>query len=191
MMLRPRSCPLSRLPLRPPALLGALLAAATLVGCSSGPASRSPTEGGASSPGIFGGLFGSSLSPPLEAQRKHLVDALRGTPVTVESTADHRLRVEVPLKFCFDAGRSVVKPPLAAVLKEIATGLKPHAQAEVRIAAPSDGAKGSAQLAQERAASTRDYLVSRGVPPLRFVALSRIAGDASVEVLIGDRSAAP
>jgi outer membrane protein OmpA-like peptidoglycan-associated protein len=166
-------------------------AAALLAACSSTPPSQpgSSQQPAPASPGFFGGLFGPSLSPPLEAQRKHLVDALRGTPVTVEGTSDGRLRVEVPLKFAFDPGRSVVKPPLAAVLNEMATGLKPHAQAEVRIASPADSAKGSAMLAQDRAASTRDYLVSRGVPATRFSSLSRATGEA-VELLITDRGAA-
>lgn len=171
---------------RLPALATAALCAALLAACGSAPPAKpgAPSE----SPGVLGRIFGPSLAPPLEAQRKRLADALRGTPVTVEGTEDGRLRVEVPLKYAFDPGRSVVKPPLAAVLNEVAAGLKPHAQAEVRVSGPADGAKGGAMLAQDRAASTRDYLVARGVPPTRFGGLGRASGE-GVELLIADRGA--
>ena len=170
------------------AVVAPALCAGLLIACGSAPPAK-PGATPSESPGVFGRIFGPSLPPALEAQRKRLADAVRGTPVTVEGTEDGRLRVEVPLKYAFDPGRSVVKPPLAAVLNEVAAGLKPHAQADVRIAGPADGAKGGSMLAQDRAASTRDYLVSRGVPPTRFGGLGRATGD-TVELLIADRGAA-
>ena len=160
---------------------------AMLAGCASGPA-RAPgsTSGAPSSMPSLGGLFGSGLSPALEAQRARLVDSLKGTPVAVETTADKRLRIEVPMKFAFDPGRAVVKPPLAAVLEQLAVGFKPHAATtELRIAAPSDE-KASAQLVQERAASVRDYLVGRGVPLSRIAGLGR-AGNDGLEIALSDR----
>lgn len=181
--------------------LGALAAATLLAaGCASGPrgsgTARTPAPtGGSQAPApapstggsIFGGLFGYGLSPALEAQRSRLADALKGTPVVVEATDDKRLRVEVPLKFAFDPGRSAVKPPLGAVLDQVATGYKPHANTtELRIAAPADD-KAGPQLTQERAASVRDYLVGRGVPLARIVGMNK-ADNGALEIAVNDRA---
>ena len=134
----------------------------------------------------FGGLFGSGLSPALEAQRGRLAETLKGTPVAVEATADKRLRVEVPGKFSFDPGLAVVKPPLAAVLDQLATGFKPHAAVtELRVAVPVDD-KAPPLLLQERSAAVRDYLVGRGVPLSRIVATVRAPGEA-LEIALNDR----
>jgi outer membrane protein OmpA-like peptidoglycan-associated protein len=151
---------------------------------------------GVTTPGAPGTTPGGAAPPPaalptLVSEQRRLADELQGTPVVVETTADGRLRVAVPLEFCFDHGRSAVKKPLAAVLDRIATGLRRQPAFDVRVAAPSDAkGAGGRLLAQDRAASTRDYLVARGVPVARFVHLAS-AGDADgVEVVIGDRTAA-
>ena len=158
-------------------------ACACLLGFALSLAGCSTTTGG-------GGIFGSGLSAPLEQQRQYLADELRGTPVVVEATRDGRLHVAVPLKFCFDPGRSIVKKPLAAVLDRVATGVKRYgASPELSVAGPPDaGGKGSATLAQERAAATRDYLVARGIPTLRFTT-AQASGEAA-EVFVGERAAA-
>ncbi len=162
----------------------AALLAAALTGCASpkpGPGGATPTAGP-----IFGGVFGSGLSPALEAQRERLRDALQGTPVVIEATGDHQLRIEVPTKHAFDAGRATVKPALGAVLDQFAIGFKPYAATtQVSVAAPDDG-KSPTRLVQERAASTRDYLVARGVPVSRIVDLDRADGP-GLELLVSDR----
>lgn len=164
---------------------GLLCLALALAGCASRPgAPGTPGSGGPS----FGGLFGSGLSPALEAQRLRLKEALKGTPVVVDSTGDHRLRVEVPTKHAFDPQRTTVKPALAAVLDQFATGFKPHAATtELQIGAPADD-KASGRITQDRAASVRDYLVGRGVPISRIVGLGRADGG-GLELLVSDRPA--
>lgn len=159
--------------------------ALALAGCASRPGTPgTPTSGGPS----FGGLFGSGLSPALEAQRVRLREALKGTPVVVDSTGDHRLRVEVPTKHAFDPQRTAVKPALAAVLDQFATGFRPHAATtELQVGAPGDD-KASGRIVQDRAASVRDYLVGRGVPISRIVGLGRAEG-AGLELLVSDRPA--
>lgn len=160
--------------------LGALPLA--LAGCAGGPGARPPAPG---TPAL-GGWFGSGLSPALEAQRLRLTDALRGTPVVVEATSTRQLRIAVPTKHAFDAGRSAVKPALGAVLDQLAVGFKPYAATtELHIGAPDDG-KSSPRVVKERGASTRDYLVGRGVPVSRIVGLGRAEGS-GVEILLGDR----
>ena len=169
----------------PSSTAGLLCLALALAGCASRPGA--PGTPGSGSPS-FGGLFGSGLSPALEAQRLRLKDVLKGTPVVVDSTGDHRLRVEVPTKHAFDPQRTTVKPALAAVLDQFATGFKPHAATtELQIGAPADD-KASGRIVQERAASVRDYLVGRGVPISRIVSLGR-AEDGGLELLVSDRPA--
>ncbi len=143
--------------------------AAILAGCATGPVDRPPEP-----------------QPTLTSEQRRLKDALRGTPVVVDTSPDGRMRVEVPREFSFDAGRGAVKPPLAAVLDRIAAGLR-LANFDVRIAAPADPKGSPPTLVQDRAASVRDYLVARGVKLGRIVALSKASGD-FVEVLVSERA---
>lgn len=172
-----------------------LLALVAVAGCATAPSTPSTTPGVA--PPVSqapvasgaGGLFGSGLSEALEPQRTRLQNALKGTPVVVEATAERALRIAVPLKNSFEPGRSAVRPALAAVLDQLATGFKPYAAtAEVRIATPDDAdAKVAGRLPKERNASVRDYLVGRGVPISRIAALGAVTAGDTVEVLIADR----
>ena len=117
--------------------------------------------------------------PPTPAQRVGLAEALaverqwlaswfRGTPVLVAQLGDGAVTVEVPREFCFDAGRSRVKPALAAVLNKVAESLVRLPQAHVVLIAAPEDAAGSAQLGLQRAAQVHDYLRSRGVPAVRL-----------------------
>lgn len=124
--------------------------------------------------------------PTIASEQRRLRDELRDAPVVaVETTPEGRLRVAVPLRYCFEPGRSAVKPPLAAVLDRMAPGLKPGGF-DVRVVAPADGPAGAALLAKDRAASVRDYLVARGVAVLRFGSLSQGGGE-HVELLLTQR----
>jgi outer membrane protein OmpA-like peptidoglycan-associated protein len=137
------------------------------------------TGGGVVSPGAGG--------PSVDQQRYRLARELAGTPVTVEA-ADEGYRVAVPLKYAFDPKRSAVKAPLAAVLDRVANGVRANSGAEIRVAAPSDG-RGGALLARDRAESTRDYLIARGVPRERFTTVGASAHGAEVEILVSERGA--
>lgn len=160
--------------------LPALALMTALTGCATDPAGRPDAVP------ALGGLFGSGLSPALESQRTRLKQALSGTPVVIEATEDRRLRVEVPSRFSFDPGRAAVKPALGAVLDQLAVGFKPQAATtELRVGVPA-GEDASPRLVQERGASTRDYLVGRGVPVSRIMAVGRAEGGA-LEILVSDR----
>ncbi|HEU4460363.1 MAG TPA: hypothetical protein VFR90_14680 [Methylibium sp.] len=165
------------------AVLVAACATPTASGPGAPPVSEAPVAAGA------GGLFGSGLSEALEPQRARLAQLLRGTPVAVEATAERALRIAVPLKNSFEPGRSAVRPALAAVLDQVATGFKPYAAtSELRIATPDDpNARVAGRLPKERSASVRDYLVARGVPVSRMPVLAATSGDAGVELLVVDR----
>lgn len=167
-----------------------LAAAISLSACTTqrtGPGgSRPPGAGQSPSGGLFGNLFGSGLSPSLEPQRERLKQALDGTPVVIEATGDHRLRVTVPTRNSFEPGRATVKPALGAVLEQLAVGFRPYAATtELRIGAPADD-KASDRLIQERAASVRDELITRGVPASRIVDLGR-SPTPGLEIVLSDR----
>lgn len=123
-------------------------------------------------------------APTLADELARLSNELAGTPVVVELLPAGPLRVEVPARFCFDAGKAVVKPPLAAVLDRMATGLKRQLATQLRISAPLD-TNGGAQLANERAASVRDYFVARGVAPGRISSTGR-SERPGLEVVVAD-----
>jgi outer membrane protein OmpA-like peptidoglycan-associated protein len=120
----------------------------------------------------------------LLSEQRRLADLFRGTPVVFEMQPDGSLRVGVPLKYSFDDGRTVVKPPLAAVLDRVARSQRTQ-KTKLRVAAPADAKSGSAQLAKERAASTRDYLVAHGVKVTRFASLAP-ASDGNVEIIVAE-----
>lgn len=169
-----------------------VIALLALAGCATAP----PTTTGVAPPvsaappaASAGGLFGSGLSDALEPQRTRLQASLKGTPVVVEATAERALRVAVPLKNSFEPGRSAVRPALAAVLDQLATGFKPYAAtAELRIATPDDPEpRNPGRLTKDRSASVRDYLVARGVPISRIAALGAVTAGDTVELLVADR----
>ena len=160
-------------------LVALLIATAALLGaCGTSPTSTVPAKG-ASAP-----------RPTLAQERQRIGDLFQGTPVTLAIDGDGSLRAEVPLKFSFDAGRAVVKPPLGALLDRLVGSPATRGGSWV-VAAPGDPkSKGNtlaleraaSTLALERAASTRDYLVGRGADRLRF-SVSALAGGGDAAVI--------
>ncbi|MBB1162901.1 hypothetical protein [Aquariibacter albus] len=131
----------------------------------------------------------SGLSPALAAQQQRLADALAGTPVQVQARGPV-LRVRVPLRHAHAPGQTAVKPPLQAVLEQLAIGFKPHAAvSEVLVRAPADaGLRGTAAASQaaERVERIREQLLRRGIESGRVRAAGAAEGEA-VELLLRDR----
>lgn len=151
-------------------LVALLIATAALLGaCGTSPTSTVPAKG-ASAP-----------RPTLAQERQRIADLFQGTPVTLAIDGDGSLRAEVPLKFSFDAGRAVVKPPLGALLDRLVGSPATRGGSWV-VAAPGDPKSKGNTLALERAASTRDYLVGRGADRLRF-SVSALAGGGDAAVI--------
>ena len=158
--------------LSPWLLVALLIATAALLGaCGTSPTSTVPAKG-ASAP-----------RPTLAQERQRIGDLFQGTPVTLAMDGSGDLRAEVPLKFSFDAGRAVVKPPLGALLDRLAGSPATRGGSWV-VAAPGDPRSKGNALALERAASARDYLVSRGADPLRFSLSSLGAGGETAVIRI-------
>ncbi|MBP7564447.1 MAG: OmpA family protein [Burkholderiaceae bacterium] len=118
-----------------------------------------------------GALGGYIWSQRMERQKQEMEAATRGTGVAVSQTADNQLRLDIPADISFDVGRANVKSNFAPVLDQFANGLRNNPNALVRIIGHTDSTGSDAinnPLSVNRAASTRDYLVMRGVPATQF-----------------------
>lgn len=148
------------------AVAGALLGAATGGGK------------GAAQGAVLGGALGAGggyiWSKKMQDQRVAMEQATRGTGVAVSQTSDNRLKLDIPSDVGFDTGRSAVTPNFAPILAQFATSLNQNPVTTVTIIGHTDTTGSDAinnPLSIDRADSTRDYLVSRGV------ARNRIATD--------------
>jgi len=146
-----------------------VLALVLLAGC----ATRAPV--GAPSPSVAPGAA-HPPQPTLGAEQQRLAALFDGTPVVFAMQPDGSLRVEVPLRFSFDPGSFTVKPPLAAVLDRIATSQR-RGSSRLLVVAPGDKRGKGLTLGSDRAGSTRDYLVGRGIAATRFTLSSVIEPD--------------
>ena len=144
-----------------------------------------------STPSSPGGPRGPDGTPApkatLASEQRRLAELFRGTPVEFEMQRDGSLRITVPLTFAFDKGRFVVKPPLAKVLDLVARSQRSEAS-RFTVSAPTDSQSKALVLATERANSTRDYLVSRGISPTRFTASAASTGE-EVVIVVADGAA--
>lgn len=144
---------------RPNAALAAL-AALLLAGCASapGPAAEAPPPTAAPS---------TPRAPTLATERQWLQAWFADTPVRIAQLDPYTVAIDVPLRFSFDAGRTQVQPPLAAVLDKLAQSLHRLQAAQLAsVAAPGDAASGAARdaaLGRERAEQVRAHLRRRGV----------------------------
>jgi outer membrane protein OmpA-like peptidoglycan-associated protein len=149
------------LPIRIPSrTLAASLLLALMAGCASTPSGNAPAGTGAAAPVDTGAA--------LAGERKWLASWFKGTPVAIGQDRDGAVTVDVPREFCFDASKSGIKPPLAAVLDKVAESMRRVPSTQLAfVAAPDDG-NGSSPLAVQRANQVREYLRGRGVAPVRI-----------------------
>lgn len=122
--------------------------------------------------------------PTLAQERQRLAELFDGTPVVLAIDRDGSLRAEVPLRYCFEPARAVVKPPLAALLDRLA-GSRATKGGTWSVAAPGDPTSKGTTLANERAVSVRDYLVGHGADASRVaVSVPPAAGNPSAVVRV-------
>ena len=145
------------------------------IGALGGAAIGSATGGragtGAAVGAGVGALGGYLWSQRMEAQKRDMEAATRGTGIAVTQTANNELKLAIPSDVSFDTGRAAIKSNFAPVLNQFANGLRNNPNAEVRIIGYTDATGSDAinnPLSVERAASTRDYLIARGVPSSAF-----------------------
>ncbi|WP_397408499.1 OmpA family protein [Polaromonas sp.] len=140
------------------AVAGAVIGAAT--GGSKG-AAQGAVLGGAV--GAGGGYL---WSKRMQDQKAAMEQATAGTGVAVSQTADNRLKLDIPSDISFATGRSDVSSTFAPILNQFATSLNQNPVTTVTIIGHTDSTGSDAinnPLSIDRANSTRNYLVARGV----------------------------
>lgn len=132
-------------------------------------------------------------SPELEAAGMRLRSALAGSGAEVSQTSDQRLWISLPAAAAFASGRSAVSPAATPWLDRVAASVRALPRAQVQIVGPAD-ARGGAALAIDRAASARDWMVMRGVPPHRMAVTGAdprgrsMTGEARLHIFVGERA---
>lgn len=126
--------------------------------------------GAAAGAGV-GATAGYIWSKRMEEQKRQMEEATAGTDVQVSQTDDNRLKLDIPSDISFDTNRAEIKPNMRPVLDSFSNSLMNNVSAMVTIVGHTDNSGSDAinnPLSVNRAASTRDYLVSRGVPSGRI-----------------------
>lgn len=144
--------------------------------------------GAAAGAGV-GAIAGNVWSRKMEEQKKEMEQATTGTGVQVVKTADNRLKLDIPSDISFDTGHAEIKPNFRPVLDSFATSLMNNPGTQVTIIGHTDSSGSDAinnPLSLNRAGSTRDYLVSRGVASNRMI----IDGRGSREPVVANDTAA-
>jgi outer membrane protein OmpA-like peptidoglycan-associated protein len=136
-------------------------------------------------------------SPQMSGAADRLRNQLAGHGVTVTQTSDQRLWLSTSGVEVFDKGRAALRSEARPWFDQVALALRGNARAEFRIVGSGDpGAQGSGAeaLASDRAASARDWLVARGVSPVRVAVSGRIARASTatewsrLDILVGERA---
>jgi outer membrane protein OmpA-like peptidoglycan-associated protein len=170
-------------------LLSAALAATLVAGCKTAPSSSTTAQPASiaanQAPPPNAATKAAATKGNLAIEKVRLTELFKGTPVVFGLLPDGSLRADVPLPFSFDAGKSAVKPPLAAVLDRIAGGQRDELT-RVVISAPSDAGTKGTTLPVERAASVRAYLVAHGLVDTRLSVVSAMASATTVRLIVTD-----
>ena len=144
--------------------LGAL--GGVLIGATTGGSGKAIGTGAVAGAAV-GALGGYLWSQRMEAQKREMEAATKGTGIAVSQTANNELKLAIPSDVSFDTGRADIKSNFAPILTQFSTGLKNNPNADVRIIGYTDNTGSDAvnnPLSVDRAESTRDYMVGRGVP---------------------------
>jgi outer membrane protein OmpA-like peptidoglycan-associated protein len=118
-----------------------------------------------------GALGGYIWSNQMAQKKAAMEKATAGTGVDVTQTADNQLKLNIPSDISFDINSAVIKPNLRPILDQFAQGLANQPNTEIRIVGHTDSTGSDAinnPLSVNRAASARNYLVSRGVSGQRI-----------------------
>ncbi len=150
---------------------GALIGAATgaAIGALAGGGKGAAI--GAGTGAAVGAGAGYMWSQRMEEQRRQMEAATEGTGVSVTQTADNRLMLNIPSDISFDVGSARIKSGFFPILDSFATSLQNNQATQVTIVGHTDNTGSDAvnnPLSVNRAASTRDYLVSRGIASQRI-----------------------
>lgn len=144
--------------------------AGAVVGAMAG-GSRQSAAKGAAIGAVGGAIIGNVWSKKMQRQKAQMETATAGTGVQVTQTEDNRLKLQIPSDVSFDSNRYDIKPDFRAVLDQFAQSLSEHSTTRISIIGHTDSTGSDAinnPLSVNRAASTRDYLSTRGVSASRI-----------------------
>lgn len=147
-----------------------------VIGAATGGGGGRRTAAGAALGGIAGAVAGNIWSTRMENQKRAMEQATQGTGVQVSQTADNRLKLDIPSDISFDTNRADIKPNFRPILDKFAASLVENPSTFVTIVGHTDNTGSDSindPLSVERAARTRDYLVTRGVAAARFTVEGR------------------
>jgi outer membrane protein OmpA-like peptidoglycan-associated protein len=142
-----------------------------LAGCSALPGFSKAASGGPDAAQPSGQSGRNSWSADMRTQLAAFERASQGTGVIVSQTADQQIQLEIPNDISFDVNRSAVKPVFAGLLTRYAAIAKAHPNTLITIVGHTDSSgsvAGNNALSRDRAQSTRDYLIARGVAITRL-----------------------
>jgi len=152
------------------AAIGAVAGAGIGAATAGGNKGKSAATGAAIGAAVGAG-GGYLWSKHMERQRAEMEQATRGTGVSVSQTPDNRLKLDIPSDVSFDTNRYDIKPNMRPILDRFASTLNDNPVTTVTIIGHTDNTGTDAinnPLSINRAASTRDYLVARGVASNRI-----------------------
>ncbi|MFN3415532.1 MAG: OmpA family protein [Caldimonas sp.] len=172
--------------LRPHRLWPWVAAIALLGGCATPPstepppappsASVAPPPPPAPAAPAVSVIDGHAWTASMEALAQRLLGAAQAGQVDVRRTEDNRLLVRATGDNAFESGRSAVSAGFRQTLDLVAAALLEAPDARVLILGHTDNRGSEAlnnRLSKERAESTRDYLVARGIAVERLRAEGR------------------
>jgi outer membrane protein OmpA-like peptidoglycan-associated protein len=122
--------------------------------------------------GAVAGLGTYIWSSQMEAQKRAMEESTAGTGVQVTQTKENLLQLDIPSDISFAVNSAQIRSDFKPVLDRFAQTLVQNPAATVQIIGHTDSSGTDAinnPLSVNRAASTRDYLVGRGVPPSRIM----------------------
>lgn len=144
---------------------------------------------GAAAGAGLGAIAGNVWSRRMEQQKQEMEQATAGTGIRVAKTPDNRLKLDIPSDISFDTGSAEIRPDFRSILDNFAQSLITNSGTQVTIIGHTDNTGTDAvnlPLSLDRAAKTRDYLVSRGVSTYRIM----IDGRGSSEPVVANDTAA-
>ncbi len=147
-----------------------------VIGATTGGGGSSRAATGAVVGGATGAVIGNIWSKRMQDQKRQMEQATQGTGVQVSQTADNRIKIDIPSDISFDTNRADIRPDFRPVLDQFASSLVDNPGTRITIVGHTDNTGSDVindPLSVNRAARTRDYLVTRGVASNRFLVEGR------------------
>lgn len=121
-------------------------------------------------------IDGFAWSPEMVVISQTAEDVARGTPIQVARTTDNRVLIRATGDAAFETGRAALNMHFRRFLDGLAASLAGQPEVTVLVLGHTDSVGSDVtnqRISEERAQSTRDYLIARGVAFERLTAQGR------------------